>query len=212
VPGVTVTLYDGSGTVIATTTTDSTGSYRFDNLTPGSYSVGFSNLPVELDRFTSPNRGGDDALDSDADTSTGRTQPITLVPGEHNPTIDAGIFSSQPTPIQLSLFTAQRSGNGVLLQWSTSAELNTWGFHILRSSTGNVQNATRITSQMILANGGRLSGANYSWLNSPVSMNSQYRYWLEVHDINGSVTRYGPIMVQSNTASEYQVFLPSVMR
>src|SRR5690606_35947517 len=108
--------------------------------------------PVELDRFTSPNRGGDNALDSDADTSTGRTQPITLVPGEHNPTIDAGIHSSRPTPIQLSSFTAQQSGNAVLLQWSTSAELNTWGFHILRSSNGNVQNATRITSQMILAN------------------------------------------------------------
>ncbi|MBK9462537.1 MAG: carboxypeptidase regulatory-like domain-containing protein [Sphingobacteriales bacterium] len=34
VDGVTVTLYDGNGAVVATTTTDATGAYEFTGLTP----------------------------------------------------------------------------------------------------------------------------------------------------------------------------------
>lgn len=37
--GVTVQLLDGSGNLLGTTLTDSTGNYRFDNLTPGTYIV-----------------------------------------------------------------------------------------------------------------------------------------------------------------------------
>jgi protocatechuate 3,4-dioxygenase beta subunit len=39
VPDVVVRLLDSADTVVATTKTDSTGTYRFDNLTPGSYVV-----------------------------------------------------------------------------------------------------------------------------------------------------------------------------
>lgn len=45
VPGATVTLRDPvSGAVLATTTTDSVGAYRFDNLTPGTYTLEFSDV------------------------------------------------------------------------------------------------------------------------------------------------------------------------
>lgn len=211
VPGVTVTLYDEWGNVVATTTTDSTGKYLFDGLKPGTYSVGFSNLPPELNQFTKSNQGSDDGLDSDADPTTGRTQPITLAPGEHNPTLDAGIHAPKPTPIQLSFFSVQKTSDGMLLQWSTSTEIDTWGFHILRSDR-NGQNMTRLTNQMILAKGGRLSGADYSWLNSTASEQSRYSYWLEVYDIDGSITRYGPVTLQPNSAASYHVFLPNVIR
>jgi protocatechuate 3,4-dioxygenase beta subunit len=39
IPGMTVELYDTSGKLIATTTTDVLGNYRFDGLLPGEYSV-----------------------------------------------------------------------------------------------------------------------------------------------------------------------------
>ena len=39
IAGVTLTLRDGGGLVVATTTTDANGDYFFDNLTPGTYSV-----------------------------------------------------------------------------------------------------------------------------------------------------------------------------
>ncbi len=39
IAGVTIELLDGEGRVLAKTTTDSQGRYRFENLTPGEYSV-----------------------------------------------------------------------------------------------------------------------------------------------------------------------------
>ncbi|NJL59080.1 MAG: YSIRK signal domain/LPXTG anchor domain surface protein, partial [Desulfobacteraceae bacterium] len=70
VPGVTVKLYNASGAVIGTTSTDSTGYYRFDNLAPGSYSVEF--VRPDGYSFSPKNQGGDSAKDSNADTATGK--------------------------------------------------------------------------------------------------------------------------------------------
>lgn len=88
---VTVTLYRADNDVeLATTTTDSTGLYRFDDLVPGDYYVIFSDLPTGY-YFTRQNAGGDDTLDSDADRSSGRTADVTLVSGQDDPTWDAGV-------------------------------------------------------------------------------------------------------------------------
>ena len=90
--GVTVTLYASDGTtVIATTTTASDGSYSF-SVAPGSYVVGFS-LPSGY-YFTAQDAGGNDALDSDADTTTGKTGVITVVAGQTYNTSDAGLQMS----------------------------------------------------------------------------------------------------------------------
>jgi hypothetical protein len=93
VSGVTVTLYDGAGVAIPGVppqVTDASGNYLFTNLPPGTYTVGFSNLPTGT-TLTTANQGGNDAVDSDADPITGRTGPITLAAGETNLTVDAGI-------------------------------------------------------------------------------------------------------------------------
>ena len=87
--GVTVTLYASDGTtVIATTTTASDGSYSF-SVAPGSYVVGFS-LPSGY-FFTAQDAGGNDALDSDANATTGKTGVITVVAGQTYNTSDAGL-------------------------------------------------------------------------------------------------------------------------
>ncbi|WP_167853560.1 SdrD B-like domain-containing protein [Roseovarius aestuariivivens] len=95
VDGVTVELKDANGAVIATTTTANGGAYRFDNLTPGTYSVAFV-APAGF-AFTVADAGADDALDSDADPTSGMTQQVTLASGEFNGTLDAGlIIPNQP--------------------------------------------------------------------------------------------------------------------
>jgi uncharacterized repeat protein (TIGR01451 family) len=94
ISGVTVRLLDGSGNPIAgvpTQTTDTNGNYLFTGLVPGSYSVEFSALPAGL-AFTTPNVGADDAADSDAVVATGKTNAVTLVAGETNSTLDAGLI------------------------------------------------------------------------------------------------------------------------
>jgi len=51
-----------------------------------------SSSPPERTVFTGQNIGAD-ASDSDADTTTGKTQIVTLASGEHNPTLDAGVYA-----------------------------------------------------------------------------------------------------------------------
>jgi protocatechuate 3,4-dioxygenase beta subunit len=99
VPGVTVTLYDEFGVPVSSTVTDANGKYYFPNLTPGDYSVGFSNIP-DGSSFTIQNSASaTTGSDSDVDPATGRTGIITLAAGDNNLTIDAGIH----TPLSAGL-------------------------------------------------------------------------------------------------------------
>ncbi len=85
-PAVTVTLYDSTGKVLATTETDANGYYGFSNLTPGDYSVQFATPNGYVP--TPPNQGNEEELGSDA--VNGRTVVTTLTNGEHDTTWDAG--------------------------------------------------------------------------------------------------------------------------
>ena len=95
VGGVPVQLFNAAGAVIAETTTASNGSYSFTGLTAGTYSVGF---PTELDgkKLVGSNAGSNDAIDSDANTSTGRTANVDIAIGEAVTDVDAGLVSLDP--------------------------------------------------------------------------------------------------------------------
>ena len=102
---VSVQLLNNDGEVVASTVSDSSGRYLFDNLQAGNYSVRFAGVPEDF-RLTSAAAGDQRAADSDPDYS-GITPPFTLGVGELNvrpttatdgvaaayinPTIDAGI-------------------------------------------------------------------------------------------------------------------------
>lgn len=95
--GVTVTLYNSAGVAIATTTTATVGvnagQYAFTGLPPGTYSVGFTR-PFGYG-FSPQNAVGSTAAnDSDPNILTGRTATFTLVAGQNNVDIDAGVFLS----------------------------------------------------------------------------------------------------------------------
>ena len=93
VAGVPVVLYSAlTHQPIATTTTDANGLYHFTQLIPGDYFVQFD-LPTGWTRSPQDSNGNtDEAVDSDADVSTGRTAVTTLVAGENDLTWDAGLY------------------------------------------------------------------------------------------------------------------------
>jgi protocatechuate 3,4-dioxygenase beta subunit len=94
VAGILVTLYDGANQPVATTVTNANGGYLFTNLDPGTYSVGFTNIPSEM--FFTKKDATADAADSDADPITGLSPAVTLAANEVNLTLDAGIYK-KPT-------------------------------------------------------------------------------------------------------------------
>jgi protocatechuate 3,4-dioxygenase beta subunit len=93
--GATVKLLNAAGTVVATTTTDVNGNYKFSNVAPGDYSVQVVAPSGYV--FSAKDQGTNDAVDSDVDTSTGKTITTTLVAGENDLTWDAGIYCPPTT-------------------------------------------------------------------------------------------------------------------
>jgi len=91
IAGVLVTLYNNAGVAVASTVTDANGKYLFVNVSPGSYTMGFSSLPLGSSFTTKDN--GADASDSDVNPATGRTDAFTLVAGQSLTTIDAGLVT-----------------------------------------------------------------------------------------------------------------------
>jgi hypothetical protein len=91
---VVVRLLDCSDNVLRTTNTSSLGRYYFTDLQPGSYKVQFV-APAGC-IFTLRDQGVNDAVDSDASLADGRTICVTLVSGEINLTVDAGLFCPPP--------------------------------------------------------------------------------------------------------------------
>jgi SdrD B-like domain/Secretion system C-terminal sorting domain len=90
IAGVTVTLYDNAGAVLAVTTTDANGNYLFDNLVAGTYQVGFSNYPAGLAPTTPTNTITNDRSSGGND---GRTQPIVLSASQNRTDVDFGLTS-----------------------------------------------------------------------------------------------------------------------
>lgn len=109
VPGVTVTL-SVNGQVISTTVTDANGMYQFVNLTPGTpYTVCFTAPPGLA--WTVPGTTPGSGTDSNVNPTTGCAAPVTLSPGEFNPTIDGGLIS--PVTIEKISTTSGGVRNGV---------------------------------------------------------------------------------------------------
>ncbi|MBN2415136.1 choice-of-anchor D domain-containing protein [bacterium] len=91
--GVTVTLYRSTGTQVASTTSAADGSYSFSSVAPEQYYVIFSSLPANFS-FASADQGGNDALDSDANVSTGQTASFICDAFESENGWDAGLVTT----------------------------------------------------------------------------------------------------------------------
>jgi uncharacterized repeat protein (TIGR01451 family) len=119
---------------------------------------------------------------------------------------------TNPTAITLVSFTATPEGDTIVVRWVTSAERDTWGFHLYRSADGRRDHASRLTPQLILGTG-RGQGASYSWADTTAEAGVHYTYWLQEVEVSGKTNEYGPASaVLGPAAGQYRVFVPIVQR
>lgn len=89
ISNVLVYVYDANTNLAALTRTDSNGMWLAQGVGPGTFSVKFF-LPTNY-QFTVQNAGTNTAINSKPDPSTGLTDPFTMLTGQSNLTIDAGM-------------------------------------------------------------------------------------------------------------------------
>ena len=115
IPGIIVNLYAGSDILIDTKTTNETGNYVFEYISPGDYYVEFI-LPADY-AFSPQDRGSDDTSDSDANITTGKTIITTLSIDEDDMTWDAGMYRPEVDIVK----EVWNEGN---LEWENSAQVS----------------------------------------------------------------------------------------
>jgi len=98
VANVTVHLSDTHGQALGETQTDANGMYRFDHLDPTrTYVVTFDTATVPSDYLVTVKDQGSESEDSDADPVTGKSAPVSVMPGTHYPDVDMGIHREGAT-------------------------------------------------------------------------------------------------------------------
>jgi uncharacterized repeat protein (TIGR01451 family)/fimbrial isopeptide formation D2 family protein len=117
-----------------------------------------------------------------------------------------------PTALRLVRLTAAREGDGVTVRWTTAVEVNTFGFRLLRSNTGERAGAVEVTNALIPAEGNASSGASYSFVDMTTSPDTAYSYWLVAVDEQGGSEEFGPVITSPRPARSYVVHLPLVRR
>jgi serine protease len=106
----------------------------------------------------------------------------------------AAVLRIPPTAVELLSFTATGKLRSVLLRWETASELDIAGFNIYRSKTKTGVKKL-INPEIIpsLAYPGSPTGAVYTFKDKTAKPGVLYFYWLDVVDLEGGSTLYGPV-------------------
>jgi hypothetical protein len=237
IANVLLELYEGSSaTPMATATTDANGNYLFSAYQGASDTAFRRGLPLKPNTQytvripnvtgasqqaalvgllpTLANAGGaaNDARDSDGVTAQEAVQTslTTGAAGSNRHIYDFG-FVDRPTALTLEAFTARMTASGTIVSWRTALELDTLGFHLLRSTTELRADAVRVTARPLWPRGGISTGASYTYLDAAAS-EGPYSYWLEELSPTGS-TFYGPVTTRLLAEGQQpRLWLPAVGR
>ncbi len=131
VPDVTVHLYDSSGVMLATTTTNAQGVYWFESVRAGEHYVQFD--PPEDYTFTK-HMDTHQNMNSDVTEANGQgtTNLISVGPHKMIMHIDAGLVAQSQLSAYFEAFEAYLEGGVVKLSWTVVDDDDILGFDILR--------------------------------------------------------------------------------
>ena len=195
VAGIVVNLYDSSGNKLQTTTTAADGKYIFLGLEAGDYYVEFnlSTLPTGY-QVTTKDSGRDDALDSDADPTTGKTETISLDVGEDDFSWDMGIYKPTYCIGDFVWNDANRDG----IQDSNESGISGVAIELYDNSGNSIQNTTTDSNGNYKFCG--LSDGNYS-----ISVTIPSGYALSPANQGGDDTKDSDIDPNTNRSNKVEI-------
>ncbi|MCO6450568.1 MAG: hypothetical protein J5I90_07230, partial [Caldilineales bacterium] len=188
VPGIPITLTNLSTFAISTTVSAADGSYLFDGLLPGSYSV--------------------QSIFSHGGIVRTTTTPLNVNLGIGEDYLDADIGYIAPTAVTLVNFMADRQSTGVMVSWITGAESDLTGFRVLRAASAD--GPFKAVSPIITATN-KPTGSSYQWLDASAPTNATMWYQLETLP-DGEV--FGPIPVKDDPGAgrSNPIYIPLIIR
>ncbi|MCO6452257.1 MAG: hypothetical protein J5I90_15855, partial [Caldilineales bacterium] len=187
VPGIPITLTNLSTFAISTTVSAADGSYLFDGLLPGSYSV--------------------QSIFSHGGIVRTTTTPLNVNLGIGEDYLDADIGYIAPTSVSLVSFATSRQLKGVDVRWTTSSEVAQVGFRIWRSNSAN--GGFKPVSPVISALNSP-TGGSYHWFDDSAALGQSYWYKLESLP-DGEM--FGPIPSRELPGDgDRRLFLPALSR
>ncbi len=105
-------------------------------------------------------------------------------------------------PVTLSSFTASYTvSNTISLNWTTQSETNIIGYHIFKAETNSLNQAQRISANIIRAYNQAVE-QDYNFVDNSIQENTEYYYWLQSLEYDGSTEFHGPIYIVTGSTAE----------
>jgi uncharacterized repeat protein (TIGR01451 family) len=124
----------------------------------------------------------------------------------------AAVEITVDTAIELLYLRAGPKAGGVLVEWATLLELDTYGFRLYRGQDTHLANAVPVA--FVAAEGRDGLGSAYQYLDADLPA-GRYYYWLVEVENGGKETPYGPVDSLSGWDAAdlpYRLYLPLVAR
>lgn len=115
-----------------------------------------------------------------------------------------------PTDVKLSAFTASWQDGVVQVDWTTSAEVDTAGFNLLRSTSEDGEYSQVNAALIPVASPGDTWGGEYSFTDENVVAGESYFYKLEEIENGGAANTYGPVATMGESSSPNSVSVSAV--
>jgi len=157
--------------------------------------------------------------ETDATTNTATIHGARSAGGQTLPDVSSDVtFSIQPpTAVTMaSIFVELGEHGTVVLNWTTTAEFDNWGFNVYRAEVNDPQQAVKVNDDLIPGQGQSVMGATYRYVDDTVEPGKTYWYWVEDVDFDGHGTWHGPVEVYVPERldpgnSGGRVFLPMIL-
>ena len=187
--GVTLDVLDAGGDVVATLTTDASGAYSVSGLASGSYTVRVTDTNGALTGY-SPSYEKTGGVAGPFDYQ----ELVDLAAGDVTD-LNFGYGRLQLTHAAVAYLRAYRANGSVVVEWKTSYEAGTVGFHLFRLDLA--ANAwTRLDDRLLPGLVVHPEGGTYRFLDSTASADDGLVYRLVEVDVHGAEREYGPYSVR----------------